>query len=88
MSRPSNESKKKSSRIESLKGLYLLSTIGLQFLVSILIGLGVGLWLDGRTGKAPLFMAIFLFFGVGAGFVNAYRVASRASARLEREERE
>ena len=59
------------------KQLYLLATAGLQVVVSVLIGFGMGLALDRWLGTAPWFMLLFIIFGVAAGFLNVYRLAIR-----------
>ena len=49
------------------KQLYLLATAGLQVVVSVLIGFGMGLALDRWLGTAPWLMLLFIIFGVAAG---------------------
>ncbi len=64
-------------RFDSYKKLYILGTTGVQLVVSILIGFGIGLTLDRWLGSAPWFMLLFIIFGVAAGFLNIYRVATK-----------
>ncbi|MBF0170643.1 MAG: AtpZ/AtpI family protein [Nitrospinae bacterium] len=59
--------------------LYMLTTVGTQLVVSIVIGVWFGLWLDGKFGTKPWLMLLFLLFGVIAGFRNVYRMAVRES---------
>ncbi len=63
--------------------LYDATTIGLSVVFSILIGGGIGLWLDTRyhTPYHWVFF-LFLFFGIVAGFRNMYR----GMKRIERNE--
>lgn len=74
------EDKKPEETFKAFKGLYILSTAGLQIVVSILMGAGAGLWLDRRFGTQPWLMLLFMIFGVVAGFLNVYRLVMRAAA--------
>lgn len=53
-----------------IKELIYYSSLGLQVAFSIFIGLFVGLWLDSKFDTAPIFLFIFLGFGIAAGFRN------------------
>ena len=50
--------------------------LGLGWLVvtSIVLGIGVGVWLDGRTGLKPLFTLLGLGLGLAAAFWGLYRM--------------
>jgi F0F1-type ATP synthase assembly protein I len=54
--------------------------LGLQFLVSILLFLYVGQWLDRKLGTAPWFLIIGVFTGAGLSFYNMYRILARMQA--------
>lgn len=54
----------------AIKELIYYSSLGLQVAFSIFIGLFFGLWLDSKFGTAPIFLFIFLGFGIAAGFRN------------------
>ncbi|MCS7285621.1 MAG: AtpZ/AtpI family protein [Anaerolineae bacterium] len=43
---------------------------------SILIGIGVGWWLDGKLGTRPIFTLIGLFLGLASAGYNLYRLSS------------
>ncbi|MBI4950516.1 MAG: AtpZ/AtpI family protein [Myxococcales bacterium] len=58
--------------------------LGLEVVISILLGLGGGLWLDGKLGTEPGFTFAGLVFGVAA----AVRYIYRAAKRMERETRD
>lgn len=64
----------KEGGVEAYKRLYLLMTVGIQIVVSIMIGLGIGFFLDKWLDTKPWFILIFIFFGVAAGFLNVYRM--------------
>ena len=48
-------------------------TLGIQMVVVTLVGTGIGYWLDGATGRGPLFLVLFFFLGALGG------IASRSS---------
>lgn len=60
----------KNRDFKQLKELAYYSSIGLSFAFSIFIGLGIGVWLDGRFGTNPWCTLIFLGMGIVAGFRN------------------
>lgn len=53
-----------------VRELIYYSSLGLQVAFSIFIGLFFGLWLDSKFGTAPVFLFVFLGFGIAAGFRN------------------
>jgi ATP synthase protein I len=57
--------------------------VGLQFALTLLVGLGLGTWLDRKFGTAPVFLYLGVFLGAGAAFYSMYR---QLMANLEREE--
>lgn len=60
------------------------SATGLEFGLSVIIGLGIGYWLDTVFGTAPWLALFWLTCGVVAGVRSLYRLAKR----LEREAEE
>jgi len=52
----------------------LITELGLSVVISILIGLFAGLWLDRRFGFNGIFTIILLICGVIAGFISAYKL--------------
>lgn len=70
-----DDSEKDRGKIENIKSFYLLGTVGIQVVISILIGFAAGLSLDRWLGTEPWFMILFILFGVVAGFLNLYKVA-------------
>lgn len=65
--------------------------LALRVAVEMVAALGVGGvlgWLlDGWLGTRPWLMVVFLFLGVAAGILNAYRTASRLMAAAEEDAR-
>jgi F0F1-type ATP synthase assembly protein I len=47
--------------------------LGLQFVVSLLLFLFIGKWLDERLGTAPWLLITGVFLGAGASFYSIYR---------------
>jgi len=56
-----------------------LSTIGMSFVFALVIGFGVGFWLDGLIGTKPWLAFVGFFFGLAAGVLNVYRVMQLAN---------
>jgi ATP synthase protein I len=52
---------------------------GAQFVVSILLFLYIGKWLDAKLGTAPWLLMIGVFVGASAGFYSFYRRIMAAS---------
>ena len=63
---------------ESLRMAGALSTVGLAFVLALVIGFWLGSVLDGWIGTKPIFTIVFFFFGLAAGVLNVYRIVSRA----------
>lgn len=56
-----------------IRQLAMASSIGFQVVLSIFIGLAIGVWLDSRLGTFPWLALVFMVLGVAAGFLNYYR---------------
>ena len=56
-----------------LKGLLLTTSVGIAMVVSILIGLIIGIYLDKYFESRPWFTITFIILGVIAGFKNLHR---------------
>ena len=46
------------------------SIMGFQLAATVALLVFIGIWLDKKTGKDPLFTVIFAFLGVGIGLYN------------------
>jgi ATP synthase protein I len=57
--------------------LAMASSIGMQLVFAIFIGLAIGVWLDTMFGTRPLFSLVFMVMGIAAGFLNYYRFARK-----------
>lgn len=58
---------------DQARQLGALATVGLSFVIAIVIGVAVGLWLDRKFGTAPWLFFVFLSLGFAAGVVNVVR---------------
>ncbi len=56
--------------------LALITELGFTVGFSLLIGIGVGWWLDGKFGTRPIFTLIGLFLGLASAGYNLYKLAS------------
>lgn len=62
---------------ETLRTIGALSTVGLSFVLAIVIGVWIGQVLDRWLGTKPLFFFVFFCLGLVAGILNVYRTMSR-----------
>jgi ATP synthase protein I len=51
-----------------------LSTVGLSFVLALVLGFGGGSWVDEQLGTAPWLAFVGFFLGLAAGILNVYRV--------------
>ena len=63
--------------------LALFSEIGLSLLVTTLLGVFVGYWIDGRLGTIPIFVIVGFFVGAGSGALMIYRLVDRFLKTIE-----
>jgi ATP synthase protein I len=69
-----------------LKDLGTYGTVGLEFGLSVLVGLLGGQWLDRKLHTDPWLTFIGMGFGIAAGARTLWRAASRAQQELEAED--
>jgi ATP synthase protein I len=63
---------------EALRTAGALSTVGLAFVLALVIGFWFGSVLDRWFGTKPLLTIVFFFLGLAAGILNVYRIVSQA----------
>ena len=63
-------------------------TLGLEIVLSVMLGFFGGRWLDGRLGTAPWLSLLGFFFGCGAAGKAIHRAWKEMQAVTTREERE
>jgi len=68
---------KRGSLADSVRTIGALSSVGLSFVLAIVIGVLVGLWLDRVFGTHRIFFFVFFILGFVAGILNVYRTAAR-----------
>ncbi|GEM_PF-332012 len=69
-----------------LKDLGIYGTVGLEFGLSVLVGLFGGQWLDRKLHMEPWLTLVGLGFGIAAGARTLWRTARRAQRELEAED--
>lgn len=67
---------KKRPLSEAMRELGALSTVGLSFVLAIVMGFGAGYMLDRWLGTNWLWIVFFLF-GLAAGVLNVYRTTGK-----------
>lgn len=55
----------------------LFSEIGISLLVTTLVGVLVGYWVDSQLGSVPVFVIVGFAIGAGSGTVLIYRLVTR-----------
>jgi len=59
---------------EILKNLGLITELGLTMVSTILVGFGIGYFIDKKSGHFPLWTIIFLLLGIFSGFWSVYKL--------------
>jgi len=70
-------------RTELYKSMGFLSSLGINMVVSTLIGLAMGYYLDQWLGTQPWMIIIFLILGIVAGFRNIFILTNRELKRQQ-----
>ena len=68
MDKPEDKDLENTSSIYKEVGPYM--GMGFQLAATVALLVFIGIWLDKKTGKDPLFTVIFAFLGVGIGLYN------------------
>lgn len=69
------------------KGLSLLTQLGVVMITPILICTFVGVFLDEKTHREPLFTILFLVLGVSAAFRNLFHHTMRQAKKMQKEDK-
>jgi ATP synthase protein I len=72
--------KKSVTGLGSLRPLLSAGSIGLVFVVSIVIGTLIGVWLDGKLGTKPYLTLFFILIGIAAGVKNVIYYIKKSGA--------
>jgi len=59
-----------------MSGFSMAFRIGTEMVSALVVGVGVGWFLDNWLETTPWFLVVFFFLGAGAGIMNVYRAAS------------
>ena len=63
---------------EALRTAGALSTVGLAFVLALVLGFWFGSVLDKWFGTRPVLTIVFFFLGLAAGILNVFRIVSQA----------
>ncbi|MDO4552667.1 MAG: AtpZ/AtpI family protein [Bacillota bacterium] len=70
------------------EALALFGQLGLTVAVPIILGALAGRWIDQRLGTFPLFLAVLILLGTGAGILGAYhQIGAVTQKKKDRNER-
>ncbi len=69
--------RKASTLAETVRTLGPLTSVGISFVLAIVMGAGIGLALDRWLGSSPWGFLGFFAIGVAAGVLNVYRAFGR-----------
>jgi ATP synthase protein I len=72
--------------VSAYRSLAAYGTLGLEFVISVVLGLFGGRWLDQKFGTAGGWTAAGLVLGAVMGFRAIWRVAKRAERDVGRDE--
>ena len=68
---------RRGSQGDAWRAVGALSTVGLSFVLAIVLGAWFGRVLDSWLGTSPWLFVLFFFLGLAAGVLNVYRTTSR-----------
>jgi ATP synthase protein I len=71
-----------------IRMIAVLSTVGLTMVFATVIGLFFGRWLDNVFGTSPWLTALFLLFGLIAGFRNLFVHVKRSQETLDEQDKD
>ena len=64
-------------KIKIMQGIALITQIGISMIVPIILGIFIGRFLDNLIGTNNIFLFVFIIIGVGAAFLNLFKVGLR-----------
>ena len=65
------------TRADTVRTIGALSTVGLAFVLAVVIGAWFGRVLDSWLGTSPWLFMLGFFLGLAAGILNVYRTVSK-----------
>ncbi|MFN8058782.1 MAG: AtpZ/AtpI family protein [Vicinamibacterales bacterium] len=63
---------------DAVRTIGALSTVGLSFVLAIVLGVAAGWWLDRWLGTSPAFFFVGFLLGLAAGILNVVRITRDA----------
>ena len=73
-----DEARSRQERISAIKAIGALSTVGLSFVLAIVLGVAAGYYLDKRLGTSPWGFLIGFALGLAAGVLNVVRTPKKS----------
>lgn len=70
---------------QGLESLASVGVIGMHMVSGPLVGVAIGYFLDNWLGTGPWLKLVFLFIGIGAGFLNVYIDTKMLMQRLNKQ---
>lgn len=67
---------------EAGQGLGFALRIGVEIVSALIVGVGIGIFLDWWLGTKPWFLLVFFVLGAAAGFMNVFRVVGGLGGRV------
>ena len=64
-------------KIDTIRTIGALSTVGFSFVLAIVIGVAAGYWIDNRFGTKPWGFLVGFVFGLVAGVLNVVRTSKK-----------
>jgi F0F1-type ATP synthase assembly protein I len=70
--------RKTTSMADTMRTLGPLASVGISFVLAIVMGAGIGLAVDRWLGTTPWAFLVFFGIGVAAGILNVYRAFGKS----------
>ncbi len=64
-------------KLNIMQGLAMITQIGISMIVPIILSIIIGRFLDNLIGTNNIFLFIFIIIGVGAAFLNLFKIGLR-----------
>ena len=74
---------KPSSLAQAYRSVGPYLTLGIQFIVTILLCIFLGHWADAKFDTSPIFILIGSLLGIAAGFYNFFKVVLKMDRKSE-----
>lgn len=68
---------------DRIRNQFFYAGLGVDLVVSTLVGGVIGYFLDKNFGTTPVFLIIFLVLGFASGFLNIYKIIEKHEKRKD-----